>query len=389
MPENIKNIVCKHFEMELPPQERSQKELQDLEEVRRFIAKTTESLSHWGEKIPKQWSDFEQIIREKQKLKISSRVELQKFSKNLLKDEFDDILKFYHEIGMILYFRDLGPDVILDIQWFVDAFKYIITDRKHVSTETATHDDWDQYFDCGMITESLMRKIWEEKIGKGSSYEKYLFKLIPFMEKLGILAKMDQKYTQGSQCYYVPSMNKMHFEKKEHWTTLNKSPILSFYFKSYLPHFFFFRLVVACFALFYTKDKSFYKNVAIFHGTHEVEYHTVVIAVNKTSIQIQVLTPTGNDLPLRKERTRSIRLKIEETIADLTKTFHGNVDYEIGFPCQCEPIFITQEDEKRFISEEELLRISTEDPPCPRCKIDSDKRINKKELLEIWGKEKK
>ncbi|XP_061192318.1 uncharacterized protein LOC133200551 [Saccostrea echinata] len=385
IPENIKNLVCKHFELELPPQKRSKEELRELEKVRRYIAKTTKSLSHWGEKVPKQWSDFEEIIREKQGLKISSREELKKFSEYFLEDDFNDMLKFYHEIGMILYFPDLGPDVILDIQWFVDAFKYIITDRKHVSIEMATDEYWDKYFDGGVITESLMLKIWEEKIGRDSLYDRYLNRITPFMEKLGILAKMDMKYTQQNQCYYVPSMNKRHLEKGENWTEWEKTPIISFYFKTYLPHFFFFRLVVACFAFWDAKEDNLYKNLALFKGTEKDEYHTVVIAVNKTSIQLQVLTP-GNDIPLCKERTREIRLQIEKKIAELTKTFHGNVEYEIGFPCPCEPFFITQEDEKRFISERELQEISTENPPCPRCDVFSKKRIKVKELLEIWGK---
>ncbi|XP_062620873.1 uncharacterized protein LOC134282481 [Saccostrea cucullata] len=386
IPGNIKNLVCKDFELELPPGERSQDELRELEKLRRYIAKTAESLPHWGERVPKQWSDFEQIIRDRKRegLKILSKEELQKFIENSTEYDFGDILKFYHEIGLILYFPDLGDDIILDIQWFVDAFKHIITDRKHVPTKMASHEDWDQYFDDGMITESLMLEIWED-IGNDSTYAKYLNRITPFMEKLGILAKMNRKDTTESQCYYIPSMNKSQFEKGEQWTKLNKTPILSFYFKTYLPHFFFFRLVVACFALLDTQAKEVYKNIAFFCGSEKDEYHTVAIAVNKTSIQLQVLTPSGNDIPLRTERTRDIRFKIEKKIAELTKTFHGNVDYEIGFPCSCENILITEEDEKRFISEKELSEMYAEYPPCPRCKVHSDKRINKKELLEIWG----
>ncbi|XP_062620756.1 uncharacterized protein LOC134282373 [Saccostrea cucullata] len=384
IPENIKNLVCEHFELELPPRERSHDELRELEKLRRYIAKTLESLPHWGERVPKQWSDFEQIIRERQGSKISSKDQLQKFSEHLTQDEFSDILKFYHEIGMILYFPDLGDDIILDIQWFVDAFKYIITDRKHVPIKMATHEDWDQYFDVGMITESLMLKIWKE-IGNNSTYARYLNRITPFMEKLGILAQIGKKDTRENQCYYIPSMNKRQLMKGEQWTRWKKTPILSFYFKTYLPHFFFFRLVVACFALFDTQAKELYKNIALFCGAEKDEYHTVAIAVNKTSIQLQVLTPPGNGIPLRTERTRAIRLKIEKKISELTKTFHGNVDYEIGFPCSCKPIFITKEDERQFISEKELLKISADFPPCPRCKVHSDKRINKKQLLEIWG----
>ncbi|XP_061171300.1 uncharacterized protein LOC133180866 [Saccostrea echinata] len=44
------------------------------------------------------------------------------------------MLRYYHDAGKVLYFneKDLEKSVIMDVQWFIDAFKHIITDKLHL-----------------------------------------------------------------------------------------------------------------------------------------------------------------------------------------------------------------------------------------------------------------
>ena len=75
------------------------------------------------------------------------------------------MLRFFQEIGHIIHFADekLKDTVIINVQWFVDAFKHIITDRKHIPFETEVCDKW---MKTGRIPESAFQKIWRDSNDK-------------------------------------------------------------------------------------------------------------------------------------------------------------------------------------------------------------------------------
>ncbi|XP_061178596.1 uncharacterized protein LOC133187256 [Saccostrea echinata] len=316
--------------------------------------------------------------------------------KSMGENDMDDMLRFYQEIGQILYFSDEGlrESIILDVQWFVDAFKNIITDPTHARPFCKKVKDWEIFMKTGRISDSTLHKVW-----KKNNSESYIFqrdKIMPYMEKLGILAKIRTQLVrkkehekvpsehQTESVYYIPSINKTDITEmcKEVISKGNKTPILVFSFKTYLPHFFFYRLVVTCFSMWESlSDDLFCKNLAFYK--EKGGDRNIAIGVNKTSIQLQVFTP-GDNIELTADKTREIRKHVETMIQQLATTFHQKALYEVGYVCK--DLEITEEDEDCFLSEEVVKELETNERLCPRYYeiYHGEHNIVRDNLLHYW-----
>ncbi|XP_062583923.1 uncharacterized protein LOC134245663 isoform X2 [Saccostrea cucullata] len=368
----------RYFEIECPEGSLHEEQAKAIEDVRKCIVQTAKSLPHWGEKIPVQWSIFEHYARSNKEKKIVAMEELKSMDefKSMGENDIDDMLRFYQEIGQIIYFSDHGlrENVILDVQWFVDAFKNIITDPTHARPFCRKVKEWNVFMKTGRISDSTLHKVWTKH--NSESYIIQRDKIMPYMEKLGILAKIRTQTVekiehgkvpsdhQTESVYYIPSINKTDITEicKEVIRKGSKTPILVFSFKTYLPHFFFYRLVVTCFSKWESlSDDLFCKNLAFYK--EKGGDRNIAIGVNKTSIHLQVFTP-GCDIELRADKTRAIRMHIETMIQRLATTFHQKALYEVGYVCK--DMRITEEDEDCFLLEEDVKELETNERLCPR-----------------------
>ncbi|XP_062604800.1 uncharacterized protein LOC134266593 [Saccostrea cucullata] len=333
---------------------------------------------------------FEKFIREnkEKKMEILSRKELlrKKEFKSLDELEVDDMLRYFKEIGLSIYFAEKGlrENIIIDVQWFVDAFKNIITDPTHAEPFCERVKEWEIFMNTGRISDLALVKVW----GKKSSYIAQKDIIIPYMEKLGILAivRTERNAREENMIpdYYIPSINKTEFRKECRITEdVNKTPVLVFCFKTFIPHFFFFRLVALCFSMWEPlRDDLVCKNVAFYKD--KGGDRNIAIAVNKTSIQLQVYTP-DKTIQLTNDKTKEIRATIEKMMNSITSTFHQQVLYEVGYPCR--DIDITEEDEDCFLSEEEVAELTTNKRICPNNlsrKNHEKHEIVRDDLLYYW-----
>jgi hypothetical protein len=110
--------------------------------------------------------------------------------------------------------------------------------------------------------------------------------------------------------------------------------------------------------------------------------HRIVIAVNKTSIQLQVFT-RKKSMKLNTKRVMTIRKKLERIINTITKTFHKQVPYEIGYSCK--DINITEEDVDNFCVEGDVRKESNSDEAtCPKHESHD---IKAQDLLRFWNQD--
>ncbi|XP_062603879.1 uncharacterized protein LOC134265676 [Saccostrea cucullata] len=391
----------RYFEIACPKGKLRKCQEKVIEEVRRCIVETATNLPQWGEKIPVKWSIFEQhtCVWANKKKRILKRKKLGEISEfqSLGDSDIDDMLRFYHEIGYIIYFLDEGlkDTIILDVQWFVDAFKNIITDPSHARPFCAKFNEWEVFMKTGRISDSTLCKVWIKN--KNESYVTHKDEIMPYMEKLGILAKVcepELKKMKSSHAspyneesiYYIPSINKTDFteDRKALISEGKKTPILVFYFKTYLPHFFFYRLVVKCFSKWRAlSDDLFCKNTAFYMP--EGGDHNIAIAVNKSSLQLQVFSP-GADIHLSESKTKEIRKHVENIIKELTQTFHQQVVYETGYACK--DIDLTDEDEDYFLNEEEVAKLKSNERLCLNSYKENHEKhnIHRDNLLQYWYK---
>ncbi|XP_056015202.1 uncharacterized protein LOC130052939 [Ostrea edulis] len=373
----------RYFEVECPPRSLNYEEKKAIENVKECIVKTVMQLPQWGEGIPLNWIKLADILKKKKRegeriMKRNALRKMEEFTFSAEQD-IDDMLRFLHEIGHVLYFADkkLKDTIIINVQWFVDAFKHIITDRKHVPGSSVVCDEWMR---TGRISESIFQKIWKDS--GDESYSLYQKDILPYMQRLGLMTKKLTDSENKQDMHYVPSMNRVEFSE-ENLDVINrgdKTSVLIFHFKTYLPHFFFFRLVVSCLEKWRALDQEMFCKSAAFYKTGDYT-HCIAIAVNKTSILLQVFTP-GKRRKLQTGKVVEIRNEVEKFVAEITKTFHDQVCYEIGY--SCEDVSITSVDENYFLPESEVLAFE-DDVTCPKhVKAKSPHDVNRRDLIGCW-----
>ncbi|XP_062596169.1 probable serine/threonine-protein kinase pats1 [Saccostrea cucullata] len=390
--QTLKELISprRYFEVECPGKTLTNDQEEKIEEVRNCIVETVKQLPHWGEKIPLKWANLEEFLRMRKEegVKVIKRQDLKANGEIDLSDDDDlnDALRFFHEIGQLIYFseKEMKNVIVINVQWFVDGFKYIITDETHL----ARKDCNSTLIKAGKITGKEIEEVWR-KVDSEKSYIHHKQDILPYLDKLGLMTKIQSKDNEAyDELYYIPSMNRIDLAKeyKEAINGGQKTSIILFHFKSYLPHFFFFRLVVKCLHKWKALNMEMFCKNAAFYKMDDAG-HYIVIAVNKTSIQLQVFTPEKG-MDLQTESAIEIRETVKSMIHEITQTFHRQTKYEIGYTCK--DINITEEDEEFFLTEEEVKALKTETGKrrCPKHIMGKQIHdIDKNEILRFWWKE--
>ncbi|XP_062597176.1 uncharacterized protein LOC134258649 [Saccostrea cucullata] len=390
--QTLKELISprRYFEVECPEKTLTNDQKEKIEDVRNCIVETVKQLPQWGEKIPLKWAKLEEFLRlrKNEGVKCIKRLELKANDKIDLSndDDLNDALRFFHEIGQLIYFseKEMKNVIIINVQWFVDGFKYIITDETHFAKI-----DWYSTLDkAGKITGKEIEEVWR-KVDSEKFYINHKQDILPYLDKLGLMTKIQGKDKDANdELFYIPSMNRIDLAK-EYEETINrgrKTSIILFHFKTYLPHFFFFRLVVKCLNKWKALDMEMFCKNAAFYKVDDAS-HYIVIAVNKTSIQLQVFTPE-KEMALQTESVIEIKETVKSMIHEITQTFHRQTKYEIGYTCK--DIKITEEDEECFLTEDEVIALKTETGrrPCPKhVRRKQRHTIDKNKILRFWRKE--
>nr|XP_022297396.1 uncharacterized protein LOC111106843 isoform X2 [Crassostrea virginica] len=358
------------FSIEIP---KNEAKLDDLHEIKTCIASIVQSLPQWKEKIKPKWAMFEYLLKNGLKKKIVSRKELSKYNENFDEDfklpenEITVLLKYLNRIGSILYNADddnIRNFVILDVHWFVDTFKGIIThpvDINNPSDNARKH-----FHETGELEDHQLDALLTEK--NDMPYLSYKNELISYMDHLGMLAIC---YAKTSVWYYFPSLNRKTFNKEQDTPkSFKPSTILCFQFdeEGQLPIFLFYALVSKCNKLegwdilVEDKKKCIYEKTACFSYRDII----VIICICKFQIQVQVFFPPDYD----SEKIGRILVEIQITMERNIRQFK-RYTYEIGYKCQ----------NGELLSEKDNSFIALEDFPtdrrlCSRCVV------SKKHIVE-------
>ncbi|XP_062566134.1 uncharacterized protein LOC134228499 [Saccostrea cucullata] len=370
------------------------------------------SHQRWNENIPKEWSFFGLEINQEKMLKrimniseittVSEITDRGKRASNKVENEKLDMLRYYHDAGKALYFNEhgLNDKVIIDVQWFIDAFKHIITDELHFKGIPVNQRDWNEYYKTGNLKVRLLKEIWKHKDeelskklkeeGDGNDVQSYVKdarflqchkeSLLNFMQRLGLLVV-------GTESHYVPCMNRKEIEKelldliKQ---SERKSSVLVYQF-DFLPFFLFFRLVVACmqeggWKILQNRGTScLYKNAALFSY---MEYN-IVLSVTEESVQLQVFCLIQGH-SLETEKTYMIQGRIEELLNDLAQTFHRKIQFARGFRCRMDDEeIIAMNIKEHFLPEKDIPNRDLT-LMCPLHSIDDRHIIDAAELTRYW-----
>ena len=198
------------------------------------------------------------MLRKEIKEKIVLRGRLSEFNDKihtefkLTEDEINKMLEYLNRVGSLLYREEdhIRKIVILDVQWFVDAFKSIVTYSVDVKNPNDT--DRDYFRTTGELKDDQIDAIWKETANEGKEYFKYKKEILSYMEHLGLLTVCESKSliseTRISKWYYFPSMNTKPFQVEHAPENFKSSSILCFQFdeNGQFPISVFYALVAKC-----------------------------------------------------------------------------------------------------------------------------------------------
>ncbi|VDI26341.1 Hypothetical predicted protein [Mytilus galloprovincialis] len=332
---------------------------QEFEELRKDILCKAMALSSWEENLPVRWVVLEkEIYREKTEADIlytegigetlaceNKTVILYTDAQCLANEcsfpnvqqetsELDSFLKYEHEIGNIIFFKEVKEYIVLDPEWLVDVFRCFVSND--YNDETLGMTEWAVLAKTGKLedklVETLLQKVPCLILTKHKQY------LLELMEEFGIIVK--PKNYDFRNDIYMPCMikprpfqdifGKVDVEtencKKSSWFCL----VFNFLPPSYFNH------VLVSFVknkrLFYDKKDSklgIYRNVGIFQ-LNNTGSEILVICLSKNLIAMKVLQlNSSEDVCYSYVKTQLINL------VDLIKLrYRINVTYEIRFKCQ-------------------------------------------------------
>lgn len=378
--------IDRYFEIGMPLA-RTEIEEYVLEEIRRTIVKVAKELPCWKKDIPIHWTYFQHALKENIDKKILGKEKLKEIPDIFVTgdDDLENMLQFYKDMGKIIYFPDevLRETIIIDVQWFVDAFKDIFTNPLKINSICRTVSEWQLFHNTGRLRESTICDMW----GRKSLYFYHKKEILSYMEHLGIIAKVKWNTNEGSMqqtesIYYIPSINRTDLHDSI-WTMIESghfTPIFIFSF-TFLPLFFFYRLVSRCFKQWdVLRSDMIFKNAVIYKT--DVDDHNIALGVTRSSIQLQVFTP-DKTIDLKRKETMTIRQDVEEIILDITSAFHNQAVFKTGFPCR--KIKLTDEDDSVFLKEEDMKTPLIVERYCPLHTLPSEFHyIEPIKLLSYW-----
>ncbi|XP_062612066.1 uncharacterized protein LOC134273859 [Saccostrea cucullata] len=348
-----------------------------LESISRIIQKQ----NYWGEELPSSWVILLSKLR-KTKLKLCYLKKIKTLiNLNMEITEVEDALTFFHEIGHLLFYneKELKEIIILDIQWFADAFKFIIADETHVQTECKRKlvDEWDAFNKTGELSDALLEAMWKSQ--ENNEYMQYKHDIILYMERLGMMTPIPQNIAREKIAYYVPCMNKRPIPAQcRKYFSFDLIHCFRF---AFLPVFIFHRLVVSCMSLSKWKlnvsgqEKNIYRTAAVFVYAN----HHVILAISRNDIQVQVLRLKPNSID------QLVVFKVLDDISNqlekLASSFFRHSEWIWGIKCKYANI--AENSDNSFTKLDDIEDMD-EDLFCTSCSVTH--KLVDKELIEDYIK---
>lgn len=323
--------------------------LENSIDIKKCIAQLVRDSTSFEEPIRPVWAIFEHIL---QRNKIQRTMSRKLFAEiisqlneelRINEEEVTKMLCFLHRVGTLLYFdeKGLNETIVLDIQWFVDAFETIISFPVDILVNDTGYS-LELFRSTGVFDDEEFDKIWKSKAKEGYISQKR--EILAYMERLGLLAKF---FKNDQSLYYIPNMNKRKLENNDIHKGISKSSILCFLFdeNGQLPVFLYYGIVLKCMKIpewsVHQKDGQMclYENLAcfLFHN------HIVAVCLCKYKIQVQVSVHTKDSID------DNILGEIQQTIEGKIQEYKG---YTYKIENNCQNGILNTEDDNSFNARE-------------------------------------
>ncbi|XP_062605591.1 probable serine/threonine-protein kinase pats1 isoform X2 [Saccostrea cucullata] len=355
-----------------------------LNEIKDCIKKIAKENEYWKRRVPNVWTLFQQKLSEimtNHNKKLMTFEELQELQVSFPEDmrlqneDLKFMLKFFHEVLFVLYFdvKDLEKFFILDVNFFKDAFKCIITVKSNVIPKVTRsfHKLWIAFQEKGELPHSLLDDIWNPAFLEHKQH------LLMYMKELSLLTEVKKRNTEDTSLLIVPCMNTVQFEP-ETFKNCQKTSIFYIQLPA-LANLIFQRLATVLANKLWPiaiaeGNLCLYQNVVIFDHNH------LLIAVGSMhdTIQIQLLS-------YDEEKSTAENIKIKDAIIsklnDIASTIHCSFSHIPGY--KCKNTTFCDRTNTCFMPENDI-DYTKEYTTCETCAVGENRMVNIKELVSHW-----
>ncbi|CAC5402516.1 unnamed protein product [Mytilus coruscus] len=214
--------------------------------------------SYMGETVPLKWLKFEQEVLKlvEQGTSYASFDQVMEVANTIginTKKEFETMLEFYHDLGVILYYGGSGSldsllcnTIILKPQWLVDMFKRIVTAKPPNDKWNLSKDKWKMLNEKGKLDESLIDSLWKDVIDDKPLLLGLMEKFDLICECLSIESEVGCTGKTKSRLFYIPSRLVKSLHSNTDQTLYKPHPnhaVFYFNFNKYLPEGLYHRII--------------------------------------------------------------------------------------------------------------------------------------------------
>ena len=158
-------------------------------------------------RTPIKWVLFRKVLRSLAEISVNT-ITLREacaigIACNITPEDVPSVLKFYHELGVILYYsriKGLQEKVILNPKWFVECLGKVLTLQGREEFEQ--RDMWKLFHEKGILVQPLYVAVWKEC--EGMNPEEMVQLLVSF--HLAAEVQTDEFSERQSKQFFVPAV---------------------------------------------------------------------------------------------------------------------------------------------------------------------------------------
>ncbi|CAG2199073.1 unnamed protein product [Mytilus edulis] len=176
--------------------------VQEFQRLRENIFSEAMALDNWGEQLPTRWIVLEKEMYMRQNKHVIKYTDAKELATDCsfpdvaeTTSELESFLKYEHDIGNIIFFKDVNNFIVLDPEWLANVFRCFVSHQ--YKDELIGMPEWAILTKTGMLKEKLI-DILLKKLPSVTSTEHKEF-ILKVMEKFDIIVR--PKMMTGNMTY--------------------------------------------------------------------------------------------------------------------------------------------------------------------------------------------
>ena len=299
------------------------------QEIRTAVEKMSENENIHAE-IPVNWHLFQLEIQlhiestpKKNYISLATCIEYAKRC-GIDLSKIDEILEYFHTLGIILYYGKTVTNVVFSPQWLFDRLSDIIFLKY-------SRENWDydvqENIEKGVIEKKTFQQMYQDKIDTDGPLK--VDQLLEIFVGQNVIAKFPDEVDK----YFIPALlNPAPQDVKDIPTEYGKKVYETLYVK--LDQQYFPRVIFCCLATHFMEkgwiiqDKYCYRDIIIFQASHDEYYVCLLDNITELAVEIYRKEEENKIVPVHE-----ISRLLNNFMTQFCTEIHISSNFKFGFTC--------------------------------------------------------